>query len=978
MNDSDATNRSSADAPVDQLLLDLLESGEEDPQAALEVLCRAHPDQAETLRRRWELLADLGLLESRSRPEPARVPERLGEYRILRRLGQGGMGVVYLAHQASLDREVALKLVRPEQLYFDGARERFQREVTTIAQLSHPGIVPVYAVGEEDGLPYFAMEHVEGCTLADALLQLRGRDPSRLMGADLHAAICAASAQATEGGAHAAAPAPPPEDRLYEGSWSEACAKLLRRVSVATAYAHRSGVLHRDLKPSNVMVTPAGRVMLVDFGLSSEMGGERATRTGSQAGSLPYMAPEVLEGQRSPDRQADVYSLGVFFYELLTLQLPYRGATWSTLRAAILDGRPRAVRKLNPSASWEAETVCEAALEPDTARRYATVDDLVADLSNLIERRPLNTRRAGAVLRTRRWVQRHPAWTVGLALGTLLAVGTPTAIAWQQFRANERLSQAKDELEASNDSLDEKRRELTSANEQLESALERAEGNFTMAVDAVDRLLTRVGENLEDEPQLDEMRRGLFEDALAFYERFLAVRGDDPTLRIELARAHHRVGQLHEYLGDDERAQAALSRAAEALDALVEADAARFELRLEAASVRRDLAHLFSHDGDPDGAEALYHEALDLLRERPGAATWEDVRVEASYLGDLGDLLASELRDAEAEEAFLEALARLETIAESGVTRAEYRRTLCQTHMRLAHLYDEQGREEGSTHREFALDLARELYAEDPRETDYAWDYASMLTSLGMKQLRAERTEAARANLEIANTILDRLHVEHPGVLLYERELASAVGNLGLSFALEDDYAAAEPYYVTSLTHVRRVASRSKDDIEILDQLSFCLHNLAASRIELNRAAEAPALLTEAVAVTNGLRQNGPPQYRAGFDYRWIGHQYSLCIAHAQLGDEITAAESVDTLLAELPDSADAHQYAARAYIELWRNLAEERPEAAETYLNASFDLLHAAIELGFGDWRTLENDPEFGPVREHPEFRAVLSRLGR
>jgi hypothetical protein len=222
----------SSEDPIAALVAETLEAIDRQGLPALDAACRAHPEHAEELRRRLGSLAAVGLAGSDD--GAGAVPERLGEFRLLERLGGGGMGVVYLAEQETLGRTVALTLVRPERLYFEGARERFRREVEVIARLQHPGIVPIYAFGEHGGLPYFAMECVRGATLAQALERLAGRRPEDLTGADLRAAVCACvPAGDRQHGTSTAGD-------LFAGRWVEVCLRIARAVALALQHAQNA------------------------------------------------------------------------------------------------------------------------------------------------------------------------------------------------------------------------------------------------------------------------------------------------------------------------------------------------------------------------------------------------------------------------------------------------------------------------------------------------------------------------------------------------------------------------------------------------------------------------------------------------------------------------------------------------------------------------------------------------------------------
>ncbi len=378
---------------LDDLVVECLDRMESEGDSALEALCSSHPEHAAQLSSRIRTLRVAGLIQSPGATASGAFPDRLGDFELLDRLGAGGIGVVYRARQTSLGREVALKLIRPEHLYFEGARERFRREVEATARLQHPGIVPIHMVGEERGVPYFAMELVDGLSLGDVLEKLAGREPTSLVGTDLSTSLPGEGAPL-----------------LFDGAWWECVARVVREVAEALEHAHRRGILHRDLKPSNMMVTRSGRVLLVDFGLSSRHGAKRLTQSGSHLGSMPYMAPEsAAGGVGGGDARSDVYSLGASLYEALTLSLPFAAPSAPDMLRQISEGRVEALRRRNPSIPRDLQVVCLTAMEHDRARRYPTAAAFASDLTRVLERRPIEARPAGVFLRLARFRERRPA-----------------------------------------------------------------------------------------------------------------------------------------------------------------------------------------------------------------------------------------------------------------------------------------------------------------------------------------------------------------------------------------------------------------------------------------------------------------------------------------------------------------------------------------------------------------------------------------
>ncbi len=415
------------DEALDDLVAACLDRAEREGQGAIDALCEEHPDHADALRERIELLEGAGLW---SPPMPETIPDRLGEFELIRRLGEGGMGVVYLAEQSSLDRLVALKVVRPTQLYFPGTRERFQREVSIVARLQHPNIVPIFTVGEAEGLPYFAMEYIEGCTLGDVLDELGDRAPTKLTGGHMSRIIGdlaprdsssrqaswgsgrrsrrrsrgGRDARAASGVADSQARTPPAanteRDAADTSSWIEACLHIAVQIADALQHAHERGIIHRDIKPSNVLLTADGTARLTDFGLAKVDDPLKLSRTGQMIGTPYYMSPEQVSRVDAPvDERTDVYSLGIVLFEALTLALPFPGDSAPDVFDKILTRPPIAPRAANPAVPRDLEAVCLRAIAKRPADRYDSAADFADDLRRHLRGEPTRARPLSAPVR---------------------------------------------------------------------------------------------------------------------------------------------------------------------------------------------------------------------------------------------------------------------------------------------------------------------------------------------------------------------------------------------------------------------------------------------------------------------------------------------------------------------------------------------------------------------------------------------------
>ncbi len=343
-------------------------------------------------------------------PEPAlppqgkpRLPDHLGRYRVLRLLGEGGMGAVYEAQQDSPRRTVALKVVRPG-LASPDLLKRFRHESQILGQLHHPGIAQVYEAGlADDGQPFYAMEFIRGVPLDEYARQRALSLPARL--------------------------------------------ELLARVCDAVQHAHDHGVVHRDLKPANILVDETGQPKVLDFGVARAIDadlltGVGLTQTGQLLGTPSYMSPEQVRGDSvAIDHRADVYALGVVLFELAAHRLPHRleGRPLVEVARVILEEDPPRLGSINPELRGDVETIVAKALEKDRGRRYASAAELAADLRRWLGHEPIQARPTSALYQLRKFARRHRGLVGGvLATGAALVLGLVGTILFALAEARQR------------------------------------------------------------------------------------------------------------------------------------------------------------------------------------------------------------------------------------------------------------------------------------------------------------------------------------------------------------------------------------------------------------------------------------------------------------------------------------------------------------------------------------------------------------
>jgi len=346
---------------------------------------------------------------------------RLGEYRLLREVGRGGMGVVYEAEQESLKRHVALKVLPFHSLMDSRYLERFRREAQAAAKLQHPNIVPVYGLGKEHGIHFYAMQFVQGAGLDQVLRDVKrlssaGGNGGQPESSDLSTTLALGllSGPVDSGGETAgqdpSAPTPAPgsgrksRERLPR-EYFVTIARIGQKVAEALAYAHENGIYHRDIKPSNLLLDASASVWVTDFGLAKAEESDDLTRSGELVGTLRYMAPESLHGIW--DARSDVYGLGITLHELLTLEPAFQADSKAGLVKKVSEEIPLAPRKVRPRIPRALETVVLKATCKEPARRYQSSTELAEDLGRFIEGRAVTARLPGVGYRLSRIVRRQ-------------------------------------------------------------------------------------------------------------------------------------------------------------------------------------------------------------------------------------------------------------------------------------------------------------------------------------------------------------------------------------------------------------------------------------------------------------------------------------------------------------------------------------------------------------------------------------------
>jgi eukaryotic-like serine/threonine-protein kinase len=821
----------------------------------VEVYAQRHPDCAARIRALFPtlvLIEGLAVGGAASAPaatfvEPVGADGKLGDYRLVRVLGRGGMGVVYEAEQISLrNRRVALKVLTASAMLDPRRRGRFQQEAQAAALLHHAHIVPVYGVGCENGLHYYAMQYIDGPTLAAVIDDLRraaGR--KKELPAD---APAARSSEATNAPASEAAADPTPQPlALASTERSSRSADFLRTVAgigvqaaEAIDYAHQEGVIHRDIKPGNFLLENRGEphLWLTDFGLARLRDEPGPTLSGDLVGTLRYMSPEQALGQRQIiDHRSDIYGLGATLYELLTLEPVFAGHDRQELLRQIAFDEPRPLRRVNPAVAVELETIVLKALAKTPPERYATAKEMADDLRRFLDNKPILARRPTLRDRASKWLRRHPelAWASVAVLVVAVAALTISAVV---------LKGERDQAQAERNEARARRRD---------------------AIDALNRMLEFAHHRVVEQPHLPESQLAELREGLSTFDAWPPASDHDPEERFGLGAAYRKVGVIYIYLENRPKAEAALRQAIALLTPLTIECPDIAAYRAELAAAYGDFANLLHRAGRLEDAEEALCQCLRMWKQIavPGAPAWYR-RSESFAHHCLAMVRQKHGQWKEAERSFRDGKAILEKLVSEFSDDAEHREALARLYCDMGGLLRNTGQpvEVYLTLFKDAKSTFDGLPASFRSAPARRHLEAVIYKSLGVALSDGDPHEAEKAE-DNSIASLNQLVKEYPKVVRYRRDLADVRNNAASRRLNLGRHEQALPELRETQRLLHSLMAEAPEKLDYLESLVNNHGLLAGALADLNMTDQSVEQYQAALAILESLIQKYPqvPRY---------------------------------------------------------------------------------------------------------------------
>jgi serine/threonine protein kinase len=743
---------------VSPALEDLLEEFAGRVQAGesldIETFAAAHPEHADLLRRVLPTMGVLADLARHSGETDAsglathELPEKsLGDFRILREVGRGGMGVVYEAEQLSLGRRVALKVL-PFAATMDSRHlQRFQNEARAAASLEHPHIVPVHGVGCERGVHYYAMKFIDGQSLAQVVDELKNAKEANRRDADN-----------TEKNQNTAVSSLCSLRLCGSNDFFKSIAEMGIQAAEALEHAHSLGIVHRDIKPANLMIDGNGSLWVTDFGLARTAADAGLTMTGDVLGTLRYMSPEQAMAKHGlVDHRPDVYSLGVTLYELLTGMPAVKGKDREEILNAITLEDPRPPRRLDSGIPQDLETIVLKSLEKNPADRYATAKEFADELKRYLDDRPIHAKRPSFTLRARKWFRRHPAVLRSAAAILLITV---VGLSVSSYLILQEMGKKESALD-----LAEKRQEAAEKSQQRTRAV-----LDDLSSELVEDWLTR-------QDELTDRQREFLTRALNNYEQFTKEAGETPEQRALLAQAHLKVGNIRQHLGQRDAAEEAFRRASEILTTLVSEFPTDASSRMHLAGTHNNLGRIIHGPAAVAEFRAAIAIAQRLAEDYPESPSYRQIL--AVSRANLANILSGGRQWEEGEKEVRKACELQNSLTDAYPTQPAYRSEWASSRKILGVLLARRGKlDDAEAEFRACRDLSRQLVKQFPAKPVYRQELAEAQTNLAIALSNLARWPEAETEYKNAAEIWQELVRNFPSVPRYRRDLSLLYDNL--------------------------------------------------------------------------------------------------------------------------------------------------------------------------------------------------------
>jgi serine/threonine-protein kinase len=850
-----------------------------------------------------------------------------GRFRLVRRHARGGIGMVFVAVDSELHREVALKQMLPQHADDPLSRSRFLIEAEVTGRLEHPGIVPVYGLGSNpQGRPFYAMRFVRGQSLKEAIETFHDAD--------------------TRG-------------RRDPAERALAMRQLLRRfidVCNAIAYAHSRGVIHRDLKPANVLLGPYGETLVVDWGLAKIVGRDdpvarettdRTLRPQSQSsssetvvgtaiGTPAFMSPEQAGGLRSRTGPAsDVYSLGATLYILLTGKPPQDDPDLEEVLARTQRGEIVPPRQINPDISPALEAVVLKAMALKPADRYSSAKALAEEIERWLADEPVMAWREPAFARARRWMRRRQTLVAGMSISVLAALLGLGAVLLVQTRANGALKKANLDLLLAT-------YRGQAANRNLQRANERERSRFDLALSAIKTFHTGVSEDLLlKERQFEGLRSKLLAGATDFYQRLeeLLKGQSDRRSRAALGQAYHEIGELTAKIGSHSDALTALNRGLELRRRLADEPDSDQTAKLDLGQSLIAVGDMLEATGDLTKAVASYQQAREILKSLAQVGSnSETIRAaEARCLHGIAKVQYHKGDAAAALASHDQARSIRQTLADANPAATQFEGELAHSYHDIGAIHRASGRADlALASYAKARSIRQKLAVNSPAATQFASDLAQSHEHIGFLLQETGHHAEALESLDRARTILEQLARANPAVTLFEGELAQCYQVIG---SVHDQTG----HQARALVSYERARAILQKIVDANPKLTLFQTRLAMSHAFVGQVRQREGLLTEAAS-----------EFRRAVDIV------------ARIADQ-------------QPDGYNLYNLAC--YLSLLSGVAGHKGSGltageADSLGSDAVHTLRRAIAAGLRDVAFMGRDTDLNPLRSRSDFQMLLMDL--